>query len=100
MPEDSIFIGQQEPLVAKRPSEPEVALTGHAIRTPGSNVYTKLKALCRDLGLRAVPKSDKAYVKALRLSCIALENYENGNMVQVGLGIEDYSTRWYRSEPA
>jgi hypothetical protein len=45
----------------------------------GNEVGPALKGLCRDLGLRALSKCEGEYVKALRLSCTALEHYELSN---------------------
>jgi len=82
-PEQSLFVGQQEALFAKRPSEPEISLAAQIHDSRRSNVHTSLKQLCRDLGLRAILKSEEAYVKALRLSCNALKDYEAGNGTQL-----------------
>jgi hypothetical protein len=79
--EQSLFIGQ--PSFAQRPSEPDISLVAQAQDAPDTRVHKSLKTLCRDLGLRAIQKSEAAYVKALRQSCAALESYETGNKTQV-----------------
>jgi hypothetical protein len=88
MSPQSLFVEQHEPPLLTPPSEPMITLTTEHGET-GKQVRTALKGLCRDLGLRALSKSEGEYVKALRLSCAALEHYELSNTNQLAQITDD-----------
>tara|TARA_R110002003_G_scaffold23_3_gene1108 strand:+ start:1361 stop:6781 length:5421 start_codon:yes stop_codon:yes gene_type:complete len=78
---DTLFVADDDPLSSSMPLEPAIPLIQKSRSVSDSR--TALKGLCRDLGLRAILKCEKDYVKTLRRSCEALESFEKTSKVLI-----------------